>query len=346
MTSWWECWSGSMAEDPMADFPERRPLGGTGFSIAPLMLGTNPFGWTADEPASFALLDRFVEAGFNAIDTADVYFKFAPGNKGGEAETIIGNWLAQGGGRREKIVLATKFGMEMDPGEQGLSRAYMMRAVEASLRRLRTDRIDLYQSHKPDPATPIEETLRGYEELIASGKVRAIGASNYSAAQLAEALATSAAQGLPRYETLQPWYNLYDRMDYENGAERLCAESGLGVVTFFGLASGFLTGKYRSAADLEGRPRAFRVKQYMNPRGERILAAVDAICAETGATPAQVALAWVMARPSVTAPIASATTIPQLDELMGAAHLRLTPEQMERLDEAGAADDGASAVEA
>jgi aryl-alcohol dehydrogenase-like predicted oxidoreductase len=241
-------------------------------------------------------------------------------------------------------MLATKFGMEMAPGEKGLSRDYMMRAVEASLRRLRTDRIDLYQSHHPDESTPIEETLRGYEELIASGKVLAIGTSNNSPAQLEEALDTSADRGLPRYETFQPWYNLYDRMDYEDGAERVCEARGLGVITFFGLASGFLTGKYRSEADLDGRPRAYRVKNYVNPRGFRILAAIDAVCAELGATPAQVALAWVMARPSVTAPIASATSIAQLDEIMGAARLVLGPEQMARLDKASAAADGASTI--
>jgi aryl-alcohol dehydrogenase-like predicted oxidoreductase len=328
----------------LPDAPERRPLGGTPFTIAPLMLGTNAFGWTADEATSFAVLDRFVEAGFNAIDTADVYFKYAPGNRGGESETIIGNWIAQGGGRRDRIMLASKFGMEMGPGEKGLSRDYMMRAVEASLRRLRTDRIDLYQSHQPDESVASEETLRGYEELIASGKVRAIGASNFSPAQLEEALATSAARGLPRYETLQPWYNLYDRKDYEEGPERVCEAHGLGVISFFGLASGFLTGKYRSEADLEGRPRAYRVRNYVNPRGFRILAAIDAVCAELGATPAQVALAWTMARPSITAPIASATGIAQLDEIMGAARLVLGPEQMARLDKASAAADGASTI--
>jgi aryl-alcohol dehydrogenase-like predicted oxidoreductase len=320
----------------MPDAPERRPLGGTPFAIAPLVLGTNAFGWTAGEAASFAILDRFVDAGFNAVDTADVYFKFVPGNRGGESETIIGNWLAQGGGRRDRIMLATKFGMEMGPGEKGLSRDYMMRAVEASLRRLRTDRIDLYQSHHPDETVPIEETLRGYEELIASGKVLAIGASNSSAAQLEEALDASAAKGLPHYAVLQTGYNLCDRKDYEEGLEQVCQARGLGVITFFGLASGFLTGKYRSEADLEGRPRAFRVKDYVNPRGFRILAAVDAVCAELGATPAQVALAWVMARPSITAPIASATTVAQLDEIMAAARLKLGPEQMSRLDEASA----------
>ncbi|MGZ8360635.1 MAG: aldo/keto reductase [Allosphingosinicella sp.] len=320
----------------MSDAPARRPLGKSGFTIAPLMFGGNAFGWTADEPTSFALLDRFADAGFNAVDTADVYSRFVAGNRGGESETIIGNWLKQGGGRREKIVLATKVGMEMGPDQQGLSRSYILRAVEASLRRLRTDRIDLYQSHKPDENVPIEETLRAYEELIASGKVRAIGASSYSAAQLGEALDASAAQGLPSYATLQPWYNLYDRADYEGEVEDLCVARGLGVISFFGLASGFLTGKYRSEADLEGMPRAYRAKNYLTPRGMRILDALDAVAAELEAKPAQVALAWLMARPSITAPIASARTIAQLDELIGAARLRLAPDQMRRLDAASA----------
>ena len=322
----------------MTETPERRKLGGTSFTIAPLVFGGNVFGWTADEPTSFDLLDRFVDAGFNAIDTADVYSRWIPGHVGGESETVIGNWLANGEGRRERILLATKVAMEMGPGEKGLSRDHIVRAVEASLRRLKTDRIDLYQSHQPDEDVPIEETLRAYEELIASGKVLAIGASNYSPAQLCEALDTSEAQGLPRYETLQPWYNLYDRAEYENGPEGVCLERGLGVISFFGLASGFLSGKYRSEADLAGRPRAYRVKNYLNARGDRILAAVDAVGAEIGATPAQVALAWLMARPSITAPIASATSVEQLDELIGAARLKLEPDQMQRLDSASAAE--------
>ena len=322
----------------MTEMSERRKLGGTPFTIAPLMFGGNVFGWTADEPTSFRLLDRFVDAGFNAIDTADVYSRWIEGHVGGESETVIGNWLARGEGRRERILLATKVAMEMGPGEKGLSREHILRAVEASLRRLRTDRIDLYQSHTPDETVPIEETLRAYEELIASGKVRSIGASNYSPAQLAEALDASEAKGLPRYETLQPWYNLYDRAEYENGPEGVCLERGIGVISYFGLASGFLSGKYRSEADLAGRPRAYRVRNYLNDRGHRILVAVDAVCAEIGATPAQVALAWLMARPSITAPIASATSVEQLDELIGAAQLRLAPEHIERLNDAGAAE--------
>ncbi|WP_129790658.1 aldo/keto reductase [Sphingosinicella sp. CPCC 101087] len=320
----------------MAATPERRLLGGTPFEIAPLMFGGNVFGWTVDEATSFALLDRFVDAGFNAVDTADVYSGWIEGNEGGESETIIGNWLAQGGGRRDRIVLATKVGMEMAPDRKGLARDYIIRAAEDSLRRLRTDRIDLYQSHRADESVPIEETLRAYEELIASGKVRAIGASNYSAAQLGAALDTSEAKGLPRYETLQPLYNLYDRAEYEGELERLCEARGLGVIPFFGLASGFLTGKYRSQADLAGRPRGQRVQKYLNTRGLRILGALDAVGAELDASPAQVALAWLMARPSITAPIASATSIAQLDELIRAAALTLDPGQIATLDTASA----------
>ena len=320
----------------MTETPERRPLGGTPFAIAPLMLGGNVFGWTADQAMSFALLDRFVDAGFNAVDTADVYSVWIDGHRGGESETVIGNWLALGGGRRDRIVLATKVGMEMAPDRKGLAREHIVRAVEDSLRRLRTDRIDLYQSHQADPSVPIEETLRAYETLIAAGKVRAIGASNYRAPELAAALDASAAKDLPRYEALQPWYNLYDRADYEGELERLCEARGLGVIPYFGLASGFLSGKYRSEADLAGRPRAYRVKNYLNPRGLAILAALDAVAGELGASPAQVALAWLMARPSVTAPIASATSLAQLDELVGAATLKLEPAQVEQLDRASA----------
>jgi len=313
---------------------ERRPLGNSPLSIAPLVFGGNVFGWTADEATSFRLLDRFVEGGFNGIDTADVYSRFAPGNEGGESETVIGKWLAQGGGRREKIVLMTKVGMEMGPDQTGLTRGYIMRAVEDSLRRLQTDHIDLYQSHRADEDTPVEETLRAYEELIRSGKVRVIGASNYSAAQLRAALDASEAQGLPRYETLQPHYNLVHRSDYEAELEGLCRERGLGVIPYFALAAGFLTGKYRSQADLEGRPRAVIVKNYMDERGYRVLDALDSVATDLDASAAQIALAWLMARPSVTAPIASATTEEQLDQLMGAARLRLDEEHVHRLAEA------------
>ncbi len=311
----------------------RRSLGKSGIAIAPLVLGGNVFGWTVDEPTGFRILDHFLAQGFNCIDTADVYSAFIPGNRGGESETLIGNWLAQGG-RRDKVVIATKLGMTMGEGQEGLSRDYMMKAVEASLRRLRTDYIDLYQSHRPDDGAPIEETLRGYEELIKSGKVRAIGASNYSAAQLKEAVDTSGAKGLPRYETLQPWYNLYDRGAFEGELEDFCLAHDIGVIPYFGLASGFLTGKYRKEEDFEGKPRGYRVKNYLTERGLRVLAALDAVGLELEATPAQVALAWLMERPAITAPIASATSIAQLDDLIGAARLRLDAEQMRLLEEA------------
>lgn len=314
----------------VVDAVERRPLGKSGLQIAPLMLGGNTFGWTVDESTGFRILDHFVDQGFNAIDTADVYSSWIPGNKGGESETVIGNWIAQGG-RRDKIVLATKFGMKMGEDEEGLSRDYMIRAVEASLKRLKTDHIDLYQSHRADDSVPIDETLRAYEELIRSGKVRAIGASNYSAAQLGEALDVSEAQGLPRYDTLQPWYNLIDRGAFEGDLEKLCRERGVSVIPYFGLASGFLTGKYRKAEDFAGKPREYRVKGYLTPRGLAVLDALDAVSADVGATPGQVALAWLMTK--ITAPIASATSIAQLDELIGSARLRLDAEHIRRLDE-------------
>ena len=313
---------------------KRRPLGRTGFEVAPLAFGANVFGWTVDEPSAFLLLDTFVDNGFNLIDTADVYSKWAPGNRGGESETIIGRWLALGGGRREKVVIATKVGMEMPGGKKGLSASYILAAAQESLRRLQTDRIDLYQSHNEDPATPIEETLEAYGRLIRDGKVRAIGASNYGAESLARALAASESQGLPRYETLQPMYNLYSRSDYESKLAPLCVEKGLGVIPYYGLASGFLTGKYRSEADLGQSQRGAAVKKYLNERGLKILAALDEVAKANRAKPSQVALAWLMARPAVTAPIASATTRAQLRELMAAADLVLDAASIERLDRA------------
>ena len=316
---------------------ESRPLGRSGLLVAPLAFGGNVFGWTVDERTSFALLDAFVDAGFNLIDTADVYSRWVPGHAGGESETIIGRWL-QASGKRSRIVLETKAGMEMGPGQSGLSRRYLRSAVEASLRRLQTDHIDLYQSHDDDPATPMDETLGAYAELIREGKVRAIGASNFSAARLALALATSKRLGLPRYETLQPLYNLYDRAAYEAELEPLCRAEGLGVIPYYGLAKGFLTGKYRSAADLGQSPRGAGVKGYLNARGMRILAALDAEAAESRSTPAQVALAWQMARPGLTAPIASATSLAQWQEIKGAASLELSAAAIARLDAASAPD--------
>jgi aryl-alcohol dehydrogenase-like predicted oxidoreductase len=314
---------------------EKRRLGRSGIEVAPLCFGGNVFGWTADEATSFKLLDAFVAAGLDFIDTADVYSTWVPGHRGGESETIIGNWLRQRGGR-ERVVIATKCGSDMGEGRKGLSRAWIRRAVEDSLRRLQTDVIDLYQAHVDDTATPLEETLEAFAELIREGKVRAIGASNYSAARLKEALAVSARAGLPRYESLQPEYNLHDRKGYEAELEPLCREEGLGVITYFSLARGFLTGKYRSKRDLGQSPRGSGIARYLDARGHRILAALDAVAAATQVTPAQVALAWLMARPSITAPIASATSLRQLDDLIAATRLRLPLEAISRLDAASA----------
>jgi len=312
---------------------KKRSLGNSGLEIAPLAFGGNVFGWTADERTSFKLLDAFVAAGFNLIDTADVYSRFAPGNNGGESETVIGKWLKQGG-RREKVVIATKVGLEMGPNRKGLSKAYILRAAEDSLRRLQTDCIDLYQSHRDDPDTSLDETLQAYAQLMEQGKVRAIGASNYSAERLSYALTLSRRHALPRYECLQTEYNLYDRAEYEETLEPICIENGLGVLSYFSLASGFLTGKYRSAADVANKARGDFVKKYLNDRGFRILEALDQVAQRLHAPPAQVALAWLMARPTVTAPIASATSLPQLKELIGATELELDEASMRLLNQA------------
>jgi aryl-alcohol dehydrogenase-like predicted oxidoreductase len=318
---------------------ERRPLGRSGLSTAPLVFGGNVFGWTADEATSFRLLDAFVDAGFNLIDTADVYSRWVPGHAGGESETVIGRWL-KASGKRDRVLIATKVGKPMGnegEGRTGLSPKWIRQAVEDSLRRLQTDRIDLYQSHDDDAATPFEDTFRAFDDLIRAGEVRAIGASNFSAARLAQALDASERLGLPRYQTLQPLYNLADREPYEAELEPLCRQRGLGVINFFGLARGFLSGKYRSEADLAKSPRGAGVKQaYFNERGFRILAALDEAAAACKATPAQVALAWQMARPGLTAPIASATSVAQFEELAGAAALRLDAATIAALDRASA----------
>jgi aryl-alcohol dehydrogenase-like predicted oxidoreductase len=310
----------------------RRALGRTGIEVAPLAFGGNVFGWTVDQPTAFVLLDTFVERGFNLVDTADVYSKWAPGNSGGESETVIGRWLAQGGGRRERVVIATKVGMEMPGAGKGLSGQRIREAVEASLKRLQTDRIDLYQAHAEDPDTPIDETLEAFDRLVRDGKVRAIGASNYGAHGLAEALAASARLGTVRYETLQPKYNLYSRSEFEDALAGLCRREGVAVIPYYGLASGFLTGKYRTEADLAQSPRGAGVKKYMDARGMRILAALDEVAARLRAKPSQVALAWLMAR--VTAPIASATTLAQLRELTASAGLALDARATETPDRA------------
>ena len=312
---------------------KRRKLGNTGFEISPLALGGNVFGWTIDEPTSFRILDAFIAAGFNLVDTADMYAKWVPSNKGGESETIIGNWLKKSG-KRSEVIVATKVGMEMAPDKKGLSAAYIFRAVEDSLKRLQTDHIDLYQAHKDDPDTPLEETLGAFGKLIKDGKVRAIGASNYSGPRLSQALAVSKKHGLPAYQTLQPDYNLYDRADYEKNLERICVANGLGVISYFSLASGFLTGKYRSEADLSKSQRGGRVKKYLNQRGFRILKALDELAAQYNSTPARVALAWMIARPGITAPIASATNLEQLKDLIEATKLQLDQTSIETLNKA------------
>jgi aryl-alcohol dehydrogenase-like predicted oxidoreductase len=314
---------------------DKRRLGRSDLMVSPLCLGTNVFGWTVDEATSFTLLDAYVEAGLNFIDTADVYSTWVSGNTGGESETIIGKWL-QSRGHRDRIVLATKVGSDMGGGKKGLSKAYIRSAVEDSLRRLQTDYIDLYQSHRDDPNTPQQETLEAYAELIQAGKVRAIGASNFSAARLKGALDLSASLGLPRYESLQPKYNLYDRAEYERDLEPLCREQGVGVIPYYGLASGFLTGKYRSEEDFGKSVRGGNMASYLNERGKRILAALDEAAARKDATQAQIALAWLMARPGLTAPIASATSLEQMQDLRTATQLRLDRGDIEQLDQASA----------
>ena len=310
---------------------DKRRLGQSDIHFAPLVLGGNVFGWNVDEPTSFALLDAFIDAGFSAIDTADTYSRWVKGHQGGESETVIGNWL-KASGKRDKIVIATKIGNDMGEGKS-LRRDYVLRAAEACLRRLRVDCIDLLQTHFDDEVTPPEETIAAYAQLIAQGKVRAVGASNMSLARLKASLAASKKLGIPRYESLQPNYNLYDRVDFESQYAPICKAEGLGVITYYSLAGGFLTGKYRSPEDAaKNRARGGKVKGYFDARGLRILAALDAVAARHGATPAQVSLAWLIAQPSVTAPIASATSLTQLNELTQAPRLALTGEDMAALN--------------
>jgi aryl-alcohol dehydrogenase-like predicted oxidoreductase len=314
---------------------KKRKLGNSGLEIAPLVFGGNVFGWTADEPMSFQLLDAFVVAGFNCIDTADVYSRFVPGHAGGESETVIGNWLKRSG-KRADVIIATKVGMEMAPEKKGLAKSYILQAIEDSLRRLQTDYIDLYQSHTDDAVAPMEERFEAYALLVKQGKVRAIGASNYTAARLDEALRLSEQHKYPRYQCLQPHYNLCERADYESNLEPLCRERGLGVIPYFSLASGFLTGKYRSEADLKKSPRGRLAKKYLNERGLQILSALDDVAKKHRASVAQISLAWLLARPSITAPIASATNLEQLRDLIEATELQLDAESIRRLDQASA----------
>jgi aryl-alcohol dehydrogenase-like predicted oxidoreductase len=312
---------------------ERRKLGRSELNVSTLMLGGNVFGWTADEATSFRVLDAFVEAGGNFIDTADVYTRWVPGHTGGESETVLGKWFAKSG-KRDKVVLATKAGKDMGDGKKGLKPAYIRQAVEDSLARLQTDYIDLYQSHEDDPETPLAETLGVYGELIQAGKVRVIGASNYTGDRLAESLRVSREQNLPRYESLQPLYNLMERVEYETTLEPIAVKEQLGCIPYFALAAGFLTGKYRTPEDAKGKARGGLVSKYLNPQGYRVLRALDEVAAAYQSKPAKVALAWLMARPSVTAPIASATSLNQLEDLMDATNLKLDAASIETLNQA------------
>ncbi len=313
----------------------KRKLGKSDLEVSALALGTNVFGWTVDEHTAFTILDVYVDAGGNLIDTADTYSRWVAGNRGGESEGIIGKWLRRSG-KRSKVVIATKVGSEMGPDKKGLSRDYILREVEASLQRLQTDYIDLYQSHKDDPNTPIEDTLDAYAQLIAQGKVRSIGASNFSAERLARAVQIGEERGLPRYVSLQPRYNLYDRAEYEQSLEPVCREQGLGVITYYSLASGFLTGKYRSTEDLSKSIRGQGITIYLNRRGFRILDALSRVAEQYCSSPAAVALAWLMTRPGVTAPIASVTGIGQLRELIAGTLLDIDAASLDELTKASA----------
>jgi len=314
---------------------DKRKLGNTDLLVSPITFGGNVFGWTLDEKNSFEILDGFTDAGFNLIDTADVYSRWKPGNAGGESEKIIGNWI-KARNNRNKIVLTTKVGSDMGDGKKGLSKKYILEAVDASLQRLQTDYLDLYQSHFDDLETPVQETLEAYDQLIRAGKIRWIGASNFSPERLKESLETSQRLSLPKYQTYQPEYNLYQREGFEKEMEKICADNQLGVISYYALASGFLTGKYRSEADLEKSARGGGVKDFMNDRGFKILKALDEVSELYNSTPASVALAWLIARLTVTAPIASVTSLTQLQDLTKAAALKLDNEAISILDDASA----------
>jgi aryl-alcohol dehydrogenase-like predicted oxidoreductase len=314
---------------------KHRQIGHSALQVAPLALGGNVFGWTANEETSFKILDAFVDAGFNLIDTADTYSRWVPGHVGGESETVIGKWLQQSG-KRNKVVIATKVGMDMGDGKKGLAKDYILKEVEDSLKRLQTDHIDLYQSHQDDPATPLEETLEAYAQLVKQGKVRVIGASNYKVGRLDEAVEISKEKAFPAYQCLQPHYNLYDREDFEKNLEPYCSENRIGVIPYFSLAAGFLTGKYRTEADFSKSPRGGSMKKYFTDRGFRILKALDEVAADHETTPTSVALAWLIAQPSITAPIASATSVKQFEALAEGAKLILDEAFIEKLNEASA----------
>lgn len=312
---------------------ENRQLGRSTLKVAPLAFGCNVFGWTVDEKEAFELLDAFIGAGFDMLDTANSYSRWAPGNKGGESETIIGNWLKKRG-NRDKVIIATKVGSDIGQGHRDISKNHILSAVEDSLRRLQTEYIDLYQTHWDVESVPVEETLEAHAQLVKEGKVRFIGASNFSPERLKASLDASRKYGYPRYESVQPLYNLYDRKEFEVSLQKLCLDEGLGVITYYSLASGFLTGKYRSEADLSKSARGNGVRKYMNERGMRIITALDEVSREYHTTPATVAIAWLMAKPAVTAPIVSATNVSQLESILGAAELELADDAMTRLNEA------------
>ena len=314
---------------------QTRTLGTSHLQVVPLMLGGNVFGWTVDAPTSFSILDAFVDRGFNFIDTADVYSRWLPGNHGGESETILGEWFKKSG-KRDKVVLATKVGMDMGDGKQGLRKKYILEAVEASLKRLQTDHIELYQSHKDDEATPLQETLEAYQQLIQQGKVRIIGASNYKGDRLTQAIELARKHNLPVYQTLQPEYNLYDRQAYEQDLAPVAKKFNLGVIPYFSLASGFLTGKYKTLADTKGKNRGSRVEKYFDERGEKILKALAEVAQHNNAKQASVALAWLLAQPTITAPIASATSTDQLESLFAAVDLKLDSAALDKLNQASA----------
>lgn len=314
---------------------QTRKLGHSPLEAAPLMLGGNVFGWTIDAATSFTVLDAFVDAGFNFIDTADVYSRWKPGNHGGESEYILGQWFARSG-KRDRVILATKVGMDMGEGKKGLARKYILQAAEDSLRRLQTDYIDLYQSHTDDHSTPLDETLEAYQQLIKEGKVRVIGASNYSGDRLREAVATAEREKLPVYQTLQPEYNLYSRKEFETDLQPVAKELGVSVIPYYSLASGFLTGKYHSKEDTKGANRGSRVEKYFDERGMKILKALDEVSAETGASQATIALAWLLEQPTILAPIASATSTKQLESLVAAPNLKLSDAALAKLYRASA----------
>jgi aryl-alcohol dehydrogenase-like predicted oxidoreductase len=312
---------------------EKRQLGKSSLEVAPLAFGGNVFGWTVDEKTAFQLLDMFVDGGFNLIDTADSYSRWAPGNKGGESETVIGNWM-KSRRNRDKVVVATKVGSDMGEGKRDISKKYILQASEDSLRRLRTDYIDLYQTHWDVETVPVEETLEAYAQLVKEGKVRWIGASNLSPERLKMSLGASDKNGYPRYQTLQPEYNMYDREKFEKSYQQICLTENLGVISYYSLSSGFLTGKYRSEADLRKSARGSGVKKYLNERGLRILSALDLVANRYGTTPASIAIAWLQSRPSIVAPIASATSVGQLESLMKASDIKLDGDAVEMLNKA------------